>query len=337
MADFRNGDHEAAAQLVELFYRELKRIEAARMRSERLDHTLQPTAVVHELYLELVKVKALRPANLDGVDEKAAFLGLAAFLMKRLLIHHARPFSRRAQKTELPDLPGASPAEHSLVEIDDVLDRLAAINPALRQVVELRGFEGLTREEVAQKMGWGPRYGGPPLELRPTLAGGSSRQEAVRVTQERWQLMYEIYEAAASLAEPERQPYVQATSPDAEIAAKVLEMLDEMETSAASDDFPSPTEHSNNLPNGAELGRFVITGFVGEGGMGRVYSAHDSELHREVAVKVIAREADSSSTERFIHEAQAASALNHPNIVTIYDVIHSGPTVAIAMELVTGT
>src|SRR5262249_31871157 len=106
MADFRNGDHEAAAQLVELFYRELKRIEAARMRSERLDHTLQPTAVVHELYLELVKVKALRPANLDGVDEKAAFLGLAAFLMKRLLIHHARPLSRRAQKTELSDLPG---------------------------------------------------------------------------------------------------------------------------------------------------------------------------------------------------------------------------------------
>jgi RNA polymerase sigma factor (TIGR02999 family) len=155
MADFRNGDHEAAAQLVELFYRELKRIAAARMRSERLDHTLQPTAVVHELYLELVKVKALRPANLDGADEKAAFLGLAAFLMKRLLIHHARPLSRRAEKAELPDLPGAHPAEHSLLEIDDVLNRLAAINPALRQVVELRVFEGLTREEIAEKMGCG--------------------------------------------------------------------------------------------------------------------------------------------------------------------------------------
>ena len=155
MADFRNGDHDAAAQLVELFYRELKRIAAARMRSERLDHTLQPTAVVHELYLELVKVKALRPANSDGADEKAAFLGLAAFLMKRLLIHHARPLSRRAQKAEVPDLPGAGPAEHSLLEIDDVLNRLAAINPALRRVVELRVFEGLTREEIAEKMGCG--------------------------------------------------------------------------------------------------------------------------------------------------------------------------------------
>src|SRR5215831_14806135 len=155
MADFRDGDHEAAAQLVDLFYRELKRIAAARMRSERLDHTLQPTAVVHELYLELVKVKALRPANLDGADEKAAFLGLAAFLMKRLLIHHARPLSRRAQKTEVPDLPGTHPTEHSLLEIDDVLNRLAAINPALRRVVELRVFEGLTREEIAREMGCG--------------------------------------------------------------------------------------------------------------------------------------------------------------------------------------
>ena len=79
---------------------------------------------------------------------------LAAFLMKRLLIHHARPLSKRAEKAELPDLPGPH-SEDSLLEIDDVLSRLAAINPALRQVVELRVFEGLTREEIARKMGCG--------------------------------------------------------------------------------------------------------------------------------------------------------------------------------------
>src|SRR5438477_1313437 len=146
MASFRNGDHEAAGRLVELFYPELRRIAAARMRAERIDHTLQPTAVVHQLYLELVKIKALRPAGSGGADEKAAFLGLAAYLMKQLLIHHARPLSKRAEKTELPDLSGADAATaHSLVEIDDVLNRLAAINPALRRVVELRVFEGLTR------------------------------------------------------------------------------------------------------------------------------------------------------------------------------------------------
>lgn len=156
MASFRSGDHDAAGRLVELFYPELRRIAAARMRAERPDHTLQPTAVVHQLYLELVKVKALPPAGSGGADEKAAFLGLAAYLMKQLLVHHARPLSRRAEKAELLDLPGPrSPAEHSLVEIDDVLNRLAAINPALRRVVELRVFEGLTREEIAREMGCG--------------------------------------------------------------------------------------------------------------------------------------------------------------------------------------
>jgi RNA polymerase sigma factor (TIGR02999 family) len=157
MARFRKGDHEAAGRLVELFYPELRRIAAARMRAERPDHTLQPTAVVHQLYLELVKIKALRPAGSDGArDEKAAFLGLAAYLMKQLLIHHARPLAKRVAKTELPDMTGSqSASEHSLIEIDDALNRLAAINPALRRVVELRVFEGLTREEIARKMGCG--------------------------------------------------------------------------------------------------------------------------------------------------------------------------------------
>src|SRR5262249_6906260 len=112
MARFRNGDHEAAGRLVELFYPELRRIAAARMRAERPDHTLQPTAVVHQLYLELVKVKALRPTSSDGEDEKAAFLGLAAHMMKRLLIHHARPLSRRAEKTERSDRAAPQPRDH---------------------------------------------------------------------------------------------------------------------------------------------------------------------------------------------------------------------------------
>ena len=183
------------------------------------------------------------------------------------------------------------------------------------------------------------------MELRSKLAGRSLRGDAGIVTDERWQLAYAIYEAAAPLTEQERQQYVHATAPDAEIVSKVLAMLAEMESATGSDTFVEP-EHSTlaaaplppDVPlNGVSLGRFVVTGFVGQGGMGRVYSAHDPDLNREVALKVIAQKADTASTARFIHEAQAASALNHPNIVTVYEVIHSGPTVAIAMELVTGT
>ena len=165
------------------------------------------------------------------------------------------------------------------------------------------------------------------------------------MTDERWRLAYTIYEAAAPLAEPKRREYVYAAAPDAEIAGKVLAMLEEMEsgsepegaTERAYTNLPGPSSSSAGLPEGAVLGRFVVNGFVGRGGMGTVYSGRDPDLDRELALKVISGEAGAPGSERFIREAQAASALNHPNIVTVYEVIRSGPTVAIAMELVTGT
>ena len=165
------------------------------------------------------------------------------------------------------------------------------------------------------------------------------------MTDERWRLAFAIYESAAQLAGPERQAYIHAAAPDREVADRVLAMLDEIRAASDGDGFPEPASSGNpapqspasSLPNGTSLGRFVITGFVGQGGMGRVYSAHDPDLNREVALKVITPKAEAYSSENFIREAQAASALNHPNIVTVYEVIRSGPTVAIAMELVTGT
>jgi RNA polymerase sigma factor (TIGR02999 family) len=156
MAEFRQGDKAAAAQLVELFYPELRRLAAARMKSERSDHTWQPTALVNELYLELVKIKVLRASDSDGEAERQAFLALAAHLMRRLLIHHSRPLSRRAAKDEIVDLPDLETSgPDALVQVDQALNRLAAINPKLRTVVEMRVFEGLTREEIAERMGCG--------------------------------------------------------------------------------------------------------------------------------------------------------------------------------------
>ena len=154
MIDLRSGKPDAADRLIELFYPELRRMAAARMRRERPDHTWQPTVLVNELYLELARVSGLPPGGLDAESEKAAFLGLAGFLMKRLLIHHARPLYRRADKTAVSEhLEDPGSGTQSLQDIEDLLDRLARIDPLLRQIVEMKVFEGLSREEMAARLG----------------------------------------------------------------------------------------------------------------------------------------------------------------------------------------
>ena len=92
------------------------------------------------------------------------------------------------------------------------------------------------------------------------------------------------------------------------------------------------------VQSGTRLGPYEILAPIGAGGMGEVYRARDTRLGREVAIKVLpeALSADSGRLRRFEKEAQAASALNHPNIITVYDVGSSGPTSYIAMELVEG-
>lgn len=158
MAQFRHGDREAASKLVELLYPELRRLAMAQMKGERTEHTWQPTALVNELYLALVKMKALQGSGTDSDQERAAFLGLAGNIMKRLLIDHARPLYRRAEKTpflEGPDL--TKPGAESLHQVEEVLSRLSAIDPRFRTVVEKRVFEGLTGDEIADQLGCSPR------------------------------------------------------------------------------------------------------------------------------------------------------------------------------------
>jgi len=157
MAAYRQGDRQAADELVEMFYPQLRRLAASRMRREPEGHSWQPTLLVNELYLELIKIKALNPPPADGGgDEKSAFFGLAGLLMKRLLIHHARPLSRRVDKLELADNIAASPGFEAVAEMETALSRLGAIRPRLRTVVELRVFEGLTGEEIADKLECAP-------------------------------------------------------------------------------------------------------------------------------------------------------------------------------------
>src|SRR5262252_2463183 len=86
MAAFRAGDTRAGGQLIEVFYPELKRLAARHLLGERKEHSWQPTLLVNELYLELIKIKALQPPEQDRNNERAAFFALAGQIMKRLLI-----------------------------------------------------------------------------------------------------------------------------------------------------------------------------------------------------------------------------------------------------------
>ena len=154
MAALRQGNREGIDQLVEWFYPELRKMAAARMRTERGNHTLQPTALVSELYLELVRLKRLDDRGYNEEQERAAFFALAGQVMRRLLIHHARPLARRVTHISEEDMPEAAASRtEALQEVEDALARLEAINPRLRHVVEMKVFEDLTGEKIAQRLG----------------------------------------------------------------------------------------------------------------------------------------------------------------------------------------
>lgn len=152
MTLFRQGDSEAGAKLTEIFYPELRRLAAVQMRREKRGHSWQPTILVNELYLELTKIKALQPSDVTHEDDKAAFFVLAGQLMRRLLIHHARPLSKKALKVPLWEDARIAP-DQDLAEIDQMLQRLAAIDPVTRTVVEMKVFEGHKAEEIARRLG----------------------------------------------------------------------------------------------------------------------------------------------------------------------------------------
>jgi len=142
------GDPKALAELVPLVYAELRRLAVSQMRRERPDHTLQPTALVHEAYLRLAGHRA-------GFRNRVHFYGAAAQAMRRILVDHARGRGarKRGQRDPLVDLDevvgGGAERHVDLVALDEALDRLAAVAPRAAKVVELRFFGGLSVDEAA--------------------------------------------------------------------------------------------------------------------------------------------------------------------------------------------
>ncbi len=156
LLQWQAGDRQALDRLLPLVYDQLHRIADRQLRRERQGHTLQPTAVVHETYLRLVDQ---RRANWQS---RAQFFAVAAGMMRRVLVDHAR--GRRAAKRGglVPHLSiedvdaGIDPPSVDLVDLDDALGKLEALDADQARIVELRFFGGLTVEETAEVVGSSP-------------------------------------------------------------------------------------------------------------------------------------------------------------------------------------
>lgn len=163
MTQLRNGNREAASELVSQLYPELRRLAAAKLASQRKNYSWQPTLLVHELYLELIRTKGLRQAAEDGQNaarEKATFLSLAGIMMQRQLIEHARPLAYKAPKLDLQalgDLAGDKGGYDSVQYVEDILTRLEAFDPKLRTVLEFKVFMGMTLSEIGAQLGCSER------------------------------------------------------------------------------------------------------------------------------------------------------------------------------------
>src|SRR6185369_11718202 len=153
----RTGDESVLGELTPTLYRELHRIASHHMRGERPDHTLQPTALVHEAYVKLF----------DGADRQFAdqshFLAVASRVMRQVLVDYARaraslkrsalPEGGAHRTTSLEVMTGEGLELLDLIELDDAIKELAVENEALARLIEMRYFGGMTAEETADVIG----------------------------------------------------------------------------------------------------------------------------------------------------------------------------------------
>jgi RNA polymerase sigma factor (TIGR02999 family) len=151
------GDTEALKSLMPLVYDELRRLADAHLRHERAEHTLQPTALVHEAYLRLSGLKEMR------LDNRAHFFGAAAEVMRRVLVDHARRRNAEKRGGGVRPVTEVDPAFETpldlrldLLALDEALNELAAFAPDKARVVELRFFGGLSVEETAEFLTMSP-------------------------------------------------------------------------------------------------------------------------------------------------------------------------------------
>lgn len=154
---FRAGEEDAAAKLLPLVYGELRKIALAYLRREKSNHTLQPTALVHEVFLRLAEGQDVDWQN------RAHFYAVAARIIRHVLVDYARSSKseRRGGHLRRVDFDEAfqyaEERNAELIALDEALTQLAEFSPRQSQVVEMRFFGGLSEEEIAAVQGVSPR------------------------------------------------------------------------------------------------------------------------------------------------------------------------------------
>jgi RNA polymerase sigma factor (TIGR02999 family) len=152
----RNGDKDALAALIPLVYDELRRMAARHLRREQPGQTLQPTALVHDVYLRLLQDARLSWQN------RAHFFGIAARSMRQILVERARARSaakRGGGRVRVTFDPGMLPADSQALDLealDEALSRLGDVDPELARIVDVRFFAGLSIEETAEALDISP-------------------------------------------------------------------------------------------------------------------------------------------------------------------------------------
>lgn len=156
LGELQGGNEDAVAKLVPLLYGELRRMAASYLSRERRNHTLQPTAVVHEAYLRLVDQKAVQWQN------RQHFFGVAAQVMRRVLVDYARSHKANKRGGAVPKVSleeaivVSKERSAELLALDEALSRLAAFDPQQARIIELRFFGGLTVTETAEVLDISP-------------------------------------------------------------------------------------------------------------------------------------------------------------------------------------
>ena len=150
----RTGDESALSELVKSLYDELRRLAAGKLRSERNDHTLQTTALVHEAYLKLAGDRRRQFAD------RVHFLAVASRVMRQVLVDYARARATKKRACDQVTLTtgiavdgDAGVEQIELLHLNSALDALASEDPCLVQLVEMRYFGGMTAEETAEALG----------------------------------------------------------------------------------------------------------------------------------------------------------------------------------------